>query len=106
MLGILPVKGFTCGWASDFCVDVIVAIGLTCINNFKIFGIAGIAHQPDIVINADGVALRAVTGGIIGGISHFRVAALSASAMHVYPGAAHIAHRPAKIDVHGIRAGR
>ena len=45
----------------------------------------GIAHGAHEVVDPDGIALRAVSGGIVGGVADFRVAALATCAMDIDP---------------------
>jgi hypothetical protein len=61
-----------------------------------VFLLAGIPHQPDIVINSDGVALGAAADREIGGVTRFGIAALRTGPMNIYPCTLHKTHGPAK----------
>ena len=70
------------------------------------------ADEPDVVVDADGVALGAAAVGEVRGIARLGIAALRAGPVDVQPGAErrvprgrHVAHGPPEGDVDGAAAG-
>jgi len=61
------------------------------------------AYQAHEVINADGVALRAVAGRITRSASEFWVASLRAGAVNILPFTVHIAESPSESYIVGVR---
>ena len=60
------------------------------------------AYAAGVVVDADGIALRPVAGGVVGGIARFGVAALGSGPVNVLPDVVQVAHRPAKGHIHGL----